>query len=145
MLFLFLDSTCEVKLNEIPQWADIFLCFYICTASHLPYNRNGLKFFTNDGGLNKKDISDILTRADKIYHVMSKESTDTAGAVADKVAHSVDYMEQYTADLVEAVRKGAGGIGELQNFCLEDILKGNLEYGFKSISLFEVIFTITLN
>lgn len=80
------------------------------TASHLPYNRNGLKFFTNDGGLNKKDISDILTRADKIYHVMSKESTDTAGAVADKVAHSVDYMEQYTADLVEAVRKGAGGI-----------------------------------
>ncbi|KAG0555549.1 hypothetical protein KC19_12G176900 [Ceratodon purpureus] len=80
------------------------------TASHLPYNRNGLKFFTSDGGLNKKDISDILTRADKIYHVMSKESTNTAETVAKKVTHSVDYMEQYTADLVDAVRKGAGGV-----------------------------------
>ena len=30
------------------------------TASHLPYNRNGLKFFTSEGGLNKPDISEIL-------------------------------------------------------------------------------------
>ena len=30
------------------------------TASHLPYNRNGFKFFTPDGGLNKKDITAIL-------------------------------------------------------------------------------------
>jgi phosphomannomutase len=80
------------------------------TASHLPYNRNGLKFFTSDGGLGKKDITDILERADKIYHVMSNESTQSAAAVANKVAHSVDYMEQYTADLVAAVRKGAGGV-----------------------------------
>ena len=26
------------------------------TASHLPFNRNGFKFFTKDGGLDKKDI-----------------------------------------------------------------------------------------
>ena len=30
------------------------------TASHLPYNRNGFKFFTKDGGLDKKDIAAIL-------------------------------------------------------------------------------------
>ena len=30
------------------------------TASHLPWNRNGFKFFTADGGLEKKDISEIL-------------------------------------------------------------------------------------
>ncbi len=30
------------------------------TASHLPYNRNGFKFFTRDGGLNKGDIKAIL-------------------------------------------------------------------------------------
>lgn len=30
------------------------------TASHLPFNRNGFKFFTKDGGLNKKDITEIL-------------------------------------------------------------------------------------
>ncbi len=30
------------------------------TASHLPFNRNGLKFFTADGGLEKTDITEIL-------------------------------------------------------------------------------------
>ena len=33
------------------------------TASHLPFNRNGFKFFTKDGGLEKQDISAILTNA----------------------------------------------------------------------------------
>lgn len=33
------------------------------TASHLPYNRNGFKFFTKDGGLNKSDITEILEAA----------------------------------------------------------------------------------
>lgn len=33
------------------------------TASHLPYNRNGLKFFTNEGGLSKNAISEILELA----------------------------------------------------------------------------------
>jgi phosphomannomutase len=33
------------------------------TASHLPYNRNGIKFFTSEGGLEKKDISRILELA----------------------------------------------------------------------------------
>ena len=33
------------------------------TASHLPYNRNGFKFFTAEGGLNKKDITAILEYA----------------------------------------------------------------------------------
>ena len=30
------------------------------TASHLPFNRNGLKFFDGDGGLEREDITDIL-------------------------------------------------------------------------------------
>lgn len=33
------------------------------TASHLPYNRNGFKFFTSEGGLDKKDIKKILSMA----------------------------------------------------------------------------------
>ncbi len=33
------------------------------TASHLPYNRNGFKFFTAEGGLNKRDITTILEYA----------------------------------------------------------------------------------
>lgn len=34
------------------------------TASHLPYNRNGFKFFTADGGLDKTDITEILRLAE---------------------------------------------------------------------------------
>ncbi len=33
------------------------------TASHLPYDRNGFKFFTKEGGLGKKDIKEILAIA----------------------------------------------------------------------------------
>ena len=33
------------------------------TASHLPYQRNGFKFFTAEGGLEKADIKDVLSRA----------------------------------------------------------------------------------
>ena len=33
------------------------------TASHLPFNRNGLKFFNGDGGLEKANITEILNIA----------------------------------------------------------------------------------
>ena len=33
------------------------------TASHLPFQRNGFKFFTADGGLEKADISAVLAFA----------------------------------------------------------------------------------
>lgn len=33
------------------------------TASHLPFNRNGMKFFTADGGLEKVDITKVLKNA----------------------------------------------------------------------------------
>ena len=35
------------------------------TASHLPYNRNGLKFFTKDGGTEHEDITEILEAASR--------------------------------------------------------------------------------
>lgn len=33
------------------------------TASHLPFNRNGFKYFDRDGGLNKQDITQIISYA----------------------------------------------------------------------------------
>jgi hypothetical protein len=36
------------------------------TASHLPVNRNGAKFCTANGGLEKKDITWLLTRAAEV-------------------------------------------------------------------------------
>jgi hypothetical protein len=78
-------------------------CPLLATASHLPWNRNGLKFFTNEGGLGKSNISDILTRAAKIF------SENPLISIGMKEARKINYMEQYTADLVNAVRRGAGG------------------------------------
>jgi len=40
----------------------------IITASHLPFNRNGFKFFTKEGGLEKGDIKIILQRAATAAH-----------------------------------------------------------------------------
>ena len=37
------------------------------TASHMPYNSNGLKFFTAAGGLEKGDIAELLQLAIKVH------------------------------------------------------------------------------
>lgn len=78
-------------------------------ASHLPYNRNGFKFFTSTGGLGKSDIKEILERAVDIY-----KSSAAEGSLDGKASSSVkkiDYMTVYTSALVRAVRKAAGNIG----------------------------------
>lgn len=46
------------------------------TASHLPKNRNGLKFFTKDGGLEKEDIKKILEGAYEETLRTHKKSND---------------------------------------------------------------------
>lgn len=84
---------------------------FFCTASHLPYNRNGFKFFTNAGGLGKADIKDILERAASIYDNFSAESLKKSEQAASTAVRRVDYMAVYTSGLVKAVRKAAGDIG----------------------------------
>ncbi|KAG9146246.1 hypothetical protein Leryth_007957 [Lithospermum erythrorhizon] len=76
------------------------------TASHLPYNRNGFKFFTNAGGLGKADIKDILERAADICEDQALSNTEGKSPVSAK---RVDYMSVYASNLVAAVRKAAGG------------------------------------
>ena len=67
------------------------------TASHLPFNRNGLKFFTERGGLDKGDIKAILQLAAAgEFEVAAKE-----GAIAQH-----DFISIYAARLVDIVRKG---------------------------------------
>lgn len=50
------------------------------TASHLPFNRNGFKYFDHDGGLNKSDIAEIITYAQSdnaIYNLKLVSTLDT--------------------------------------------------------------------
>ena len=82
------------------------------TASHLPFNRNGLKFFTTRGGLEKKDISAILELADKNDFVTSdpgevsppKERTSlTVSQKNDLKKH--DFIAIYAAGLANQIRE----------------------------------------
>lgn len=67
------------------------------TASHLPFNRNGLKFFTPQGGLAKADITAILSIAATANLIARSE----LGQVT-----SQDFMALYAAQLVETIRQG---------------------------------------
>ncbi len=68
------------------------------TASHLPFNRNGLKFFTKDGGLNKEDITEILALAETI------ETNFTPGGKAV----DYDFLPSYSQNILAIVRAKTG-------------------------------------
>ena len=70
------------------------------TASHHPWNRNGLKFFTKDGGLDGPDIEAILSHArDGDAPVPGRGSME-----------AVDYMKRYAADLRDEIKRGVGAV-----------------------------------
>ena len=67
------------------------------TASHLPCNMNGLKFFTREGGLEGKEIAAILSLADK------GECLSGSGSVKN-----ISYLGRYSENLVRFVREKTG-------------------------------------
>lgn len=69
------------------------------TASHHPYHRNGLKFFTPDGGLDGCDIEAILGFCDE-----GQFPAPSGGGSAERT----DYMRDYAAHLRDIIRKGIG-------------------------------------
>lgn len=56
------------------------------TASHHPFNRNGFKFFTKQGGIEGSDVADILTFAENT----PKDPAEVPGAVTE-----TPYMNNY--------------------------------------------------
>ncbi len=65
------------------------------TASHHPFNRNGLKFFTRGGGLEGSDIEAILQFAQDGAQPDARDG----GSVTD-----VDYMTDYAKGLCEKIK-----------------------------------------
>lgn len=55
----------------------------IITASHLPYNRNGFKFFTKDGGFDKTDISKLLDKSAQLHSSAHAPLPDSSGRYLD--------------------------------------------------------------
>ncbi|PZU98495.1 MAG: phosphomannomutase/phosphoglucomutase [Pseudanabaena sp.] len=72
------------------------------TASHLPFNRNGLKFFTPQGGLEKQDISEILAIAANSISSPTEAVTSTQDKVTEYDFISV-YANQFVTKIREAV------------------------------------------
>lgn len=66
------------------------------TASHHPFNRNGLKFFTRQGGLEGKDIEAILQHA--------QDSNSPAESENGSIT-VVDYMSDYAKGLCDKIKK----------------------------------------
>lgn len=69
------------------------------TASHMPSDRNGLKFFTAQGGFDGKDIDEILSFAAE-ENFLNGCGT---GSYIEK-----PFMDEYSAALVEKVEKSCG-------------------------------------
>ena len=69
------------------------------TASHLPYNRNGLKFFTAAGGADKADIEKILTYA--------AEAPEAHGTLEHVL--KFDLIGRYCEHLCKKIRDALGG------------------------------------
>ena len=74
------------------------------TASHLPFNRNGIKFFNADGGLEHEDITDILQIAAKI----PEGDAESALAKGMKACETFDLISLYADYLKNKIKDGIG-------------------------------------
>ena len=68
------------------------------TASHLPFNRNGLKFFTKEGGLEGSDITEILEYAqENSFELLGGGKTENC-----------NYLKKYAEDTKKKIQKETG-------------------------------------
>lgn len=75
------------------------------TASHLPFNRNGMKFFTAGGGFDKGDIHDLL----RIAAGGSFRKSELSGSL-----EKIDFISDYAGILVRKIREGVNDPGNFE-------------------------------
>ncbi|MBO5321111.1 MAG: phosphomannomutase/phosphoglucomutase [Clostridia bacterium] len=73
------------------------------TASHHPFDRNGLKFFIPSGGLESEDIGEIVALADNCESVICESSG---------IVIPVDFMSGYSERLKRMICKGVNKTAE---------------------------------
>lgn len=102
-----LSCGCDVAYTGLSSTPSMFMLLnksdmncdasIMITASHLPYDRNGLKFFTPEGGLNSSDIDRVLGYAAEGDFSVGK------GAYSER-----SYIKEYAKTLVESVESSCG-------------------------------------
>lgn len=105
----FIESGCDVLYTGLSSTPSMFILLkqpeYDCdasvmiTASHMPFDRNGLKFFTPEGGLDGKDVDEIIAIAEK--------GGFTDAPIRGKYSEE-SFMDKYSAILVEKVERACG-------------------------------------
>ena len=98
------------------------------TASHLPFNRNGFKFFTAEGGLEKADIKKILE--------LAAGDTQT-GLEAASVCQGA-FMDTYAQILAHKIRIATGEEKPLEGFRIV-VDAGNGAGGFYADKVLKVL------
>lgn len=105
---------CNVILTGLSSTPSMFMLLQddfgaqasiMITASHLPYQKNGLKFFVKDGGLEGRDIEQILRLA---------EEGNFCPASARGTVTKRPYIQKYAEDLVGKVRRETGKMEPLK-------------------------------
>ena len=71
------------------------------TASHLPYTRNGLKFFTKRGGLTSPEVEKICDLAARKY---ANRQTKVSTLIRTR-PEQVDFMSAYSKHLREIIKE----------------------------------------
>lgn len=104
-----LSSGCDALFTGLSSTPSMFMLLkedslsadasIMITASHLPFNKNGLKFFTQEGGLEGRDISDILA--------LAAQGKALSPAGRGKVKN-INYIDSYSQNLVRFVREKTG-------------------------------------
>ena len=69
------------------------------TASHHPWDKNGLKFFTSEGGLEGKDVETLL----RVARDLKPGDSEPTGSV-----HSAEFLPVYQRQLADRIRNGLG-------------------------------------
>lgn len=91
-----LASTPAMFMTTIQEGLDV-TGGVMLTASHLPFNRNGMKFFTSSGGFDKGHVSDLLQIASNKRQPAHSETGQ---------AEVIDFISDYAQFLVETIRQG---------------------------------------
>ena len=80
------------------------------TASHLPFNRNGFKFFDKSGGLERDDITEILCSAAALQSTALQQPAGahyaSAGESGMPKCRPFDLLALYSEHLRTAIKKG---------------------------------------
>ena len=100
-----IESGCKVICTGLSSTPSMFMILkhrdidasVMITASHMPADKNGLKFFTKSGGIDKKDLNGIISLAEKGERLYGEGS-----------CFEQPFMDEYSEILVNKVENECG-------------------------------------